>query len=734
MVTQRSRVGVVRATFAVVCALGTALGLYPATAFSSERPEKFEVADYFKLHRIVELAMSDDGAWIAYATATDSLELDRSVRQTTVSSTLGSIKQKPVDNLSDATSLAWVRGSHRLAFISNRTGRSQLYTSDPSGVDVRQISTCGAPVLEFQLNLRGEIAYLTRSSTGGSPPLWESLRASSTGVRVDTDVVSMFDFMNSDRGPPDGGKPSQLWIRDSSGRCAQVPVPGDVAAFHWSPAGGQLSVTYIDDALKPSILRSYRTSLGVYSVTTGHFQTLGQGRAPAGGIPGQTFAGGEWIAHSNRLLVLRFTETHPWTSWHNPEWTITAADHSLEGVRNWWTDEIYPYPFSRGSPRFIPIDSSHVLVETTGKGTKSLFIWDGARTRLAEQVRGMSGSSSLFTFSSDRRKFAFVNESLDRPPEIYFGSIRSPTVQFTRLNESLAVIVRNSFAALNLSWEGEDGTRISGWLYKPLPDTGRPWPMITFVHGGPCSVYSDTFAPYSHHWPYPFEAYASHGIAVFVPNYRGTCTFGRAFQSPRQQDGEPLSDISLGIHYLIASGVADSKTLGISGHSHGAWLGPLLMTRNKIFAASSFAEGWSNWFLSSELMSGSLNREVQDAVLGATSADAPDQYVRMSPDLHFRGMRTANLFEAGIMSQAMLMLGMVKASAQTSVPNELIVYPRTGHVVTIPRLMEESANRNLDWFRFWLKGEENSNPKDTEQYRRWRAQKGEVFSRTIGLR
>jgi hypothetical protein len=30
------------------------------------------------------------------------------------------------------------------------------------------------------------------------------------------------------------------------------------------------------------------------------------------------------------------------------------------------------------------------------------------------------------------------------------------------------------------------------------------------------------------------------------------------------------------------------------------------------------------------------------------------------------------------------------------------------------------AARNLDWFRFWLKGEEDPDPAKAEQYARWR--------------
>ena len=42
------------------------------------------------------------------------------------------------------------------------------------------------------------------------------------------------------------------------------------------------------------------------------------------------------------------------------------------------------------------------------------------------------------------------------------------------------------------------------------------------------------------------------------------------------------------------------------------------------------------------------------------------------------------------------------------------------HVMTNPmqRLAEETIN--VDWFRFWLKGEEHPDPEKADQYARWR--------------
>ena len=49
---------------------------------------------------------------------------------------------------------------------------------------------------------------------------------------------------------------------------------------------------------------------------------------------------------------------------------------------------------------------------------------------------------------------------------------------------------------------------------------------------------------------------------------------------------------------------------------------------------------------------------------------------------------------------------------------ELIMQAGT-HVMTNPTQRLASETSNVDWFRFWLKGEEDSDPAKAEQYKRW---------------
>jgi hypothetical protein len=199
---------------------------------------------------------------------------------------------------------------------------------------------------------------------------------------------------------------------------------------------------------------------------------------------------------------------------------------------------------------------------------------------------------------------------------------------------------------------------------------------------------------------------------------------GRAYLHHRARPGDranpPAEGIISGIQSIVARGVADPRRLAISGHSHGAWLGPLVMTRARNFVAASFAESFSNQIVNYVLMNGELNRVVHDRIWGESLYDNPSRYLAASPDMYFDGLSTAILFEGGANSEAIGMLGYPKAASRFGLPFEFVIYPRTGHVILDARMWREEAQRSLDWFRFWLLDEEDPDPSKAAQYQRWR--------------
>ncbi|HEY0685584.1 MAG TPA: prolyl oligopeptidase family serine peptidase [Steroidobacter sp.] len=688
-----------------------------APAHAESHSDGLQIEDYFQLQRITELAMSPDARWLAYVVETHAGAENVPVRRVHLRSLARDNADVVLDVLADASNLAWIARQQRLAFLSARSGSTQVWSYDPNTRELRAVTSSADSIVSFRFSPDGnKVAYTTRREAAAGASLFEQFRTSDRGILIDPDTTSSHDFLNPRWQSIAKPLPLSLWI-DSGVAASQVPVPGEPSgeddAFSWSSDGRSLSVTYVASDMAPAQMRSERTSVGIFAVDEWRFDAIAKAVAPTDREVGRSFAGGEWIPGTRRILLRRVTETDPWVSGSFPEWAMVDAAVDWESKRpRWHPIEIYP----RGL-RFTPVSATRILLANTVRGVHSLFDLTPAGVFPTQLMTGVDGSSSLVQFDRSFRHLAFVNESLTRPPEIYVARAGAPR-RLTNLNDGIAQRVRHR--AREVSWNSTDGVTVSGWLLEAADMTDRPAPLITHVHGGPAFPFPNAFAPYFAYWPYPLEVYPTQGIAVFMPNYRGTHTYGRTIASG--SDRQAMGDIITGIRSLIASGVADEQRLGISGHSHGAMLGPLTMARAGFFRSSSFAEGVANGIVMYEMMSGEANREIHDATVGGSLYDSPQLYLEQSPDLQFSNLKTASLFEGGSDAAALLMLGFPKAARRAGMPTEFIVYPQTGHNLTIPKLQKESAAHNLAWFEFWLLDREHSES-DSPRHMRWREMK-----------
>ena len=681
-----------------------------------------EIADYFKVKRIAELTLSGDGGALAYVVAND-LSLSNGTagmpaRQVYLQPLTAQSTPVLLDALADASKLKWIPKTRQLAFLCKQDGSIQVCSYDTVSQQRAVLTSSADSVEQFDFATDGRmLAYLSRRPVETQKSLYERFRSDEPGIVIDTNQLEVYNFVDAQRGSMVRPPPSTLWIKDAAGRVSQVPVPGEVGgpngAFHWSSDGALLSVTYVAATLPKSLMGQFsRTSLGVFRRASGDFRVIGEAVEPSATAPGLIFRGGEWVPGTKQLIVRRAKEVDPWTSTSFPDWTVAAFDKPLpEQPSAWHSMETY------GSSMVVmPLAANEVLLDITYRGVNSLYQLKGDGVERSAIAAGVDGNSTLFTLSANRKVAAFVNSSLTRPGEIYVRDARGTLEQVTHLNDAVAAKI--DFKAREVSWKSSDGVTASGWLLEPAAGKG-PWPMVTHVHGGPGFALTNSFAPYFGLWPYPFEVMAARGIAVFLPNYRGTHTYGRAFASPKTLEGEPVADILSGVDSLVASGVADRDRLGISGHSHGGWLAPLAMAHGRYFRVGSFAEGSTNKVVNFALMSGDLNRQVHTPLAGASFYDDPQRYLEGTPELLYKGLSTATLFEAGATSLAIGMMSDAKATRHFGLPTEFIIYPRTGHNIALPVVQRESAERNLDWFDFWLRGRVDPAPAKREQYERW---------------
>jgi dipeptidyl aminopeptidase/acylaminoacyl peptidase len=383
--------------------------------------------------------------------------------------------------------------------------------------------------------------------------------------------------------------------------------------------------------------------------------------------------------------------------------------------------ELEPY-----LPKFYWNETDRLYFENTIRGNRGLFALSPTDGKVTSLINS-SSCDEQFSFSRDSQRVAYVHQSIHEAPEIYISDF--PFKEKRKLSSLNAAIKNIKLPETErVIWPAPDGVQVEGTLFKPINYTGgKAYPLLVFVHGGPNIAIENRFEPYSIGadwiWPYPFRIFANRGYAVFLPDYRGTGSYGKRFRETRDILKDPSEDIVSGIDFLIKKGVADPNNIGILGQSHGAWLGPCVMAHNRIFKAASFAEGSGNLATNYAQMPGWSNLNVHEYYYDGSPYDNPRRYLELSPVFSFKGMTTATLLEYGEKSLAVQGLELQSALWRQGVPHEMVIYPKTGHNISSPTLMLESIKRNLDWFDYWMLGTKDPDSSKQAQYERWEAMK-----------
>ena len=180
--------------------------------------------------------------------------------------------------------------------------------------------------------------------------------------------------------------------------------------------------------------------------------------------------------------------------------------------------------------------------------------------------RRMPGKEIRFVSTTrDERLFLITASSDTEPGETYLfdRQTRRLTLQY-RVREKLP---REHLARMvAVKYKSSDGLEIPAYLTLPKGVAPRNLPTIAFPHGGPWA--RDT-------WGYRsvVQFLANRGYAVLQPNFRASTGYGKKFLNAgiRQWGEKMQDDITWGVKYLVARGIADPKRVGIMGGSYGGY-------------------------------------------------------------------------------------------------------------------------------------------------------------------
>jgi len=554
-----------------------------------------------------------------------------------------------------------------------------------------------------------------------------------------------------------GDKSWQVWRWDRRGGTpVQVThVKGDVRAYDFAKGGNELVLTVESKTSHKAKLRLAEGGIifdGTFFLTRQH----GVVEEKTGTEAPQTEI---WIhdvktGHERKASPREIVETGPWTSDLHDK-ILKPSDTSLDGHRIMdakvspdGKSVAYRYlpansaefagsvcvlfskPVRGGTPMALTSGSYFVRdyqwsadsttlyytdVESDGRSPKLMKV-KAAGGQAQQLFRGEGYYSSC---STDRRAhFAVcIRQSASEPAQIALADLAQGSVQtLADLNPEFRRLELGSVDRI----EGVNdlGDAWFAYVVKPLnymPGKRYPTVLTTYRAG-------DYFLRGASGDESPIQVYAAQGFAVLVfdmgPDRVGRVRTGD-FAAYLEGLSSPVASMKMAVAKGAELGIVDPERVAVTGFSRGTEQVAYAVTHTDLFRAASGVAGdngpYTYYMVPDEIKS--LFRAW--GLGGWPDGEARSRWEQVAAYL------SAKRIEVPVLnndpdSEVINDLCLYTSLKELHRPMELVIYPGELHVINQPAHRYQMYERNVDWFKFWLKWEESPDPKKKEQFERWR--------------
>ncbi len=342
--------------------------------------------------------------------------------------------------------------------------------------------------------------------------------------------------------------------------------------------------------------------------------------------------------------------------------------------------------------------------------------WDLLSTAPVETSKnGLEGGVDDTLLPQDALK-VFVHQSLNEPPTIWASDASGHERELWDPNPQLRQM---QFGQAAMSqWKDKDGHAWSGILIKPVNYTpGMRYPLVI-------QLYSYNAGQFVTDGLYP-TAFAARHLAD-----AGFVVLQIKKQPDTLSEQDPQSHLEAyvsAIEKLSNDGLIDSKRVGVVGFSLTCWYAiNALIKMPNLFAAATIADGLDNSYMQYMLFAVEFYplQKQMDRVRGDSPVgNGLRQWIDVAPGFNLNRVRTPVRIEA-IGPPAVLQEWELYSSLRLQKkPVDLVYFPSGTHIHQRPLERLESQQGNIDWLKFWLKDEEDSDPAKRAQYEQWEAMK-----------
>ena len=630
----------------------------------AQSPEILSVDDLRLEVGLSSPAISPDGSTVAVVTATPDYEENR-YRQTLVlvDVATGSRREVTPERTGVAQPL-WSPSGAEIAFLDRSTenGTTQVFVLPVDGGEARQVTDAekGVNAVAWTTNGTG-LLYTTADVL----PKREGEEGHNRSFEVGDNSYLTQEAPTS----------RHLWTAPAAGGGADRLTEGEwsITGFLPSPDGRSVALQVVP---RPHTGELIRTTIQMLDLDSKEIRDLITEPPPS------------LDAFSPDGSTLAFTRPRGAEPYFNPSGVFLQP--SVGGEATEATTQI---DRNLGGVGWLPSGDAF-LVAGTDLTSRALWLQPvgGAPTRLdLGDVHPMSGP-----VVAEDGTVVFLGREAERPSEVYAMEVGNwAPRRLTGFNEALAS--KDLGRTETVTWDGPDGFRQNGVLrYPPDYQEGRRYPLVLSIHGGPMGASTEAFSTFDH-------IMAARGWLVFSPNYRGSSTQGKAFQSAVVNDaGEgPGRDVMSGVEAVKDLGIVDDRRIAVSGWSYGGYMTAWLTAHYDgwtVAMAGAAVTDWFDWYNMAD-----MNTWAGYGLDGSPWLnDNAMNYWRQSPMAYAHQIRTPTLIlsttgdERVTVSQSYKLYHALK---DNGVEVQFIAYPVPGHFPPDPVHQRDVRRRWVEWIQ-----------------------------------
>jgi dipeptidyl aminopeptidase/acylaminoacyl peptidase len=311
----------------------------------------------------------------------------------------------------------------------------------------------------------------------------------------------------------------------------------------------------------------------------------------------------------------------------------------------------------------------------------------------------------------------FIKEDLNTPPRLVAKdasgkeqTIYDPNPQFAQLAFAHEEIFK---------WQTADGEWQAG-LYYPLGyEKGKRYPLVIQTHGfAPDKFQIEGYATTG----YAGQALAGHGIMVLQIGIEPQPA-EHNYLSTKEEGPYTERGYEGAIDALDSAGLIDRTKVCLEGWSRTTYAVRQMLAHSSYpITAALISDGvdfaYVRYMIDDDMFR--TDAEVMNGgiPIGDNLQNWREQVPTWNADKFHTPLRIESIAYPGG-GGPLTQWELYTLLKRLNKPVELVYYPRAEHAITMPWERLTSQGGAYDWFRFWLTGEEDSDPAKKDQYARW---------------